>query len=49
LVQAANGSAQYVTADTVAPHLNTYSVLIETAATGGCWTCVVNTSPVNMQ
>jgi len=49
LVQAANGGAQYVTADTVAPHLNTYSILIETAATGGCWACVVNTNPVNMQ
>ena len=43
-----DGSLQYVTADTVAPHLNTYSLLIEIAAAGGCWTCVVNYAPVNM-
>jgi filamentous hemagglutinin family protein len=49
LALAGDGSAQYVNADLVAPHLNTYSLLIETAAAGGCWVCLVNTQPVNMQ
>jgi filamentous hemagglutinin family protein len=48
LVPMPDGSLQYVTADSVAPHLNTYSVLVEIAATGGCWTCAMNTAPVDM-
>jgi hypothetical protein len=48
LVRAADGSAQYLSADSVAPHLNTYSVLIEAAAMGQCWTCLVNSPQVNM-
>ena len=42
-------SLTYQTADSVAPHLNTYSILVEAAATGQCWVCLVNTSPVNLQ
>jgi hypothetical protein len=48
LVQMGNGSSSYATADTIAPHVNTYSVLSEAAANGQCWTCLVNTAPVNM-
>jgi hypothetical protein len=48
LVRAGDGSAQYVTADSAAPHLNTYSLLIEAGANGQCWTCLINNLPVNM-
>ena len=48
LVRAGDGSAQYITADSVAPHLNAYSLLIEAAANGQCWTCIINNLPVNM-
>lgn len=43
-----NGSAQYVTADTTAPHLNTYSSQMEAAAAGECWICLVNSNPVDL-
>lgn len=43
-----DGSASYAPADLIAPHLNTYSLLVDTAASGGCWTCLVNTQPVDM-
>ena len=42
------GGASYASADFLAPHLNTYSLLGETAANGGCWTCLDNTQPVDM-
>jgi hypothetical protein len=48
LVPMPDGSLAYVTADTVAPHLNTYSLLVEAAAVGDCWTCLTNTEPVDM-
>ena len=48
LVQVGDGSAQYVTADTIAPHLNTYSIVVETAVAGQCWVCLMYTSPLNM-
>ena len=32
-----------------APHINPYASMIETAASGGCWICEVDTVPVNMQ
>ena len=48
LVPMPDGSLQYVTADGVAPHLNTYSLLIDISASGGCWVCLVNTAPVDM-
>lgn len=48
LVRLPNGAATYVPADTVAPHLNTYSVIIDAAANGQCWQCLVNPTPVNM-
>lgn len=48
LVQASDGTAQYVTADTIAPHLNTYSITVETAAAGQCYVCLLFTSPVNL-
>ncbi len=44
-----DGSASYVSADNFAPHLNTFSILAEAAANGQCWTCLVNTSPVDMR
>jgi YVTN family beta-propeller protein len=49
LVQMPDGSAQYVPADGAAPHQNTYSTLIEAAANGQCWTCLVNYTPINVQ
>ena len=49
LVPAGDGSLTYVTADTIAPHLNTFSVLVDAGATGACWLCLVNTTPINMQ
>lgn len=36
-------------ADASAPHLNTYSVLIEAAAAGKCWQCLMNMVPANFQ
>ncbi len=48
LVRNPNGTASFATADATAPHLNTYSILSTAAANGQCWTCLVNTQPVNM-
>jgi hypothetical protein len=48
LVRNPSGSATFVAADAIAPHLNTYSVLINAAALGQCWTCLVNYPAVNM-
>jgi filamentous hemagglutinin family protein len=49
LVRAADGSTQYVPADSLAPHLNTFSLEVEAAATGACWICLVNSAPINVQ
>ena len=49
LVIGGDGSASYVDADAVAPHLNTYSVSIDTAAAGGCWVCLINPVPVDLR
>jgi hypothetical protein len=48
LKRVAGGAAQFVAADSVAPHLNTYSTQVEIAASGGCWTCTVNPEPVDV-
>ena len=48
LVRNGSGTASFVASDGVTPHLNTYSVLINTAALGQCWTCLQNPNPVNM-
>jgi len=48
LVRKPNGTASFAAADATAPHLNTYSILNAAAANGQCWTCLVNTQPVNM-
>ncbi len=48
LVRKPDSSAGFAPSDATAPHLNTYSTLSNTAAAGGCWTCLVNTQPVNM-
>ncbi len=48
LIRNPNGTASFATADSTAPHLNTYSILSTAAANGQCWTCLVNTQPVNM-
>ena len=48
LIRNGNGTASFATADSTAPHLNTYSILSTAAANGQCWTCLVNTQPVNM-
>ncbi|MFO1413942.1 MAG: kelch repeat-containing protein [Burkholderiales bacterium] len=49
LVQKPDGTSQYNSADSVAPHLNTYSTLIEAAANGQCWTCLLNYNTINVQ
>jgi filamentous hemagglutinin family protein len=49
LVRQPDGSAQFQPADIIAPHLNTYSVLIEANANGQCYVCLVNTAPINVQ
>ena len=43
-----DGSASFAATDAITPHLNTYSLIQNTAASGGCWLCQVNTAPVNM-
>jgi hypothetical protein len=48
LRRAPNGSAAYAPADGVAPHINTYSALIEAAAAGACWICLVDANPVDL-
>jgi len=48
LIRDASGDAYFEAADGTAPHLNTYSILSTAAAQGQCWTCLVNTQPVNM-
>lgn len=48
LVRNADGSASYAPSDASAPHSNTYSALANTAASGGCWTCLINPVPVNL-
>ncbi len=48
LMRNPDGRASFAPADTTAPHLNTYSTLVNAAASGGCWTCLVNPLPVNM-
>ena len=49
LARGPDGSAQYVSADSIAPHLNTYSIQIQAAAAGDCWICLVNSAPINVQ
>lgn len=46
LTQQQNGSAAYATADSFAPHQNTYSTSVEAAANGQCWTCLINFQPI---
>ena len=41
-------SASFVPTDSTTPHINTYSVIQNTAASGGCWACIINSQPVNM-
>ncbi len=43
-----DGSASFAPSDGTSPHLNAYSTLSNSAASGGCWTCLVNTAPVNV-
>jgi hypothetical protein len=44
----ADGSASFAATDTTTPHQNTYSVIQNTAAAGGCWLCQISTQPVNV-
>ncbi len=48
LTRGGDNSASFTPADTFASHINTYSVLINAAALGQCWVCLVNTAPVNL-
>lgn len=48
LIRNVADAAIYVQADRTAPHLNTYSTLVNAAAEGACWICLVNTQPVDM-
>ncbi|MCC6193354.1 MAG: hypothetical protein IT518_02705 [Burkholderiales bacterium] len=49
LTLAAGGNAEYVVADTLAPHLNTYSTVVEAAANGQCWVCLLHLDPVDLR
>ena len=44
----ADTSASFVATDSTTPHINAYSVLQNAAASGGCWTCIVDPQPVNI-
>ncbi|MFO1413882.1 MAG: hypothetical protein U1F10_08245 [Burkholderiales bacterium] len=43
-----DGTASYRPADATAPHVNTYSTLIDAAARNECWTCLVDYDAVNV-
>lgn len=44
-----DGSATYVAADAIVPHLNPYAALVNAAALGQCWTCLVDLAPRDMR
>ena len=44
-----DGTAAYVPADAVVPHLNPYAALVNAAAAGQCWTCLVDMRPFDMR
>ena len=48
LIANPDGSASFMPADATVPHLNTYSVILGIAVSGGCWLCAVNTTPINV-
>jgi hypothetical protein len=43
-----DGSASFAATDAITPHLNTYSVIQNTAASGGCWTCLINSQVIDV-
>ncbi len=45
----ADGSAKYVVADSIAPHLNPYAALVNAAARGECWACLVDMRAIDMR
>ncbi|HTR57390.1 MAG TPA: Ig-like domain repeat protein [Casimicrobiaceae bacterium] len=49
LTQMPDGTLGYSAADSTAPHLNRYSQLIDAAANGQCWTCLINYTPIDVQ
>jgi YD repeat-containing protein len=48
LAVAGDGTAQFVGVNSIA-HANSYSILVEAAADGHCWVCLVSTTPINVQ
>ncbi len=48
-VAQADGSARYVAADATAPHLNPYAALVNAAARGECWVCLVDMRAIDMR
>jgi len=42
------GGAAFVTADQVAPHLNSYATITRAAANGECWTCLINGNVIDV-
>ena len=48
LIVAGDGSAGFIAADAIIPHLNTYSVITDIAAGGGCWLCAINMQPIDV-
>jgi len=48
LTRNSDGTASFAPADATAPHINTYSVIANTAADGGCWTCLIDPVPVDV-
>ena len=49
LVRAPDGSASHLAADLSAPHINTYSTLINAAASGQCWVCLIDSASVDLR
>jgi len=44
-----DGTATYVPADAIVPHLNPYAALVNAAARGECWSCLVDMRPFDMR
>lgn len=49
LVPNAGGGASFIASDAVSTHVNSYSQTIEAAANGQCWTCLINSTPMDMR
>ena len=48
LTRQSDGSAAFVSADAMAPHLNSFVTISRAAANAECWTCIVNGNVFNV-